>query len=419
MGALSDGTWLDAARMRRVAVVCLIVSLISIVLLFATSHGTLDFKGRPLGTDFSQVWTAGTMVWDGRAAAVWDWPSHFAVQQAFHKSTTVDLYGWHYPPPFLLIAAALATMPYLPALFVWQATTLAPLALLAQRYLGRGDGWLFIVAAPVTLVCLTHGHNGFLTALLLGGGLILLDRRPLLAGLLLGCLVYKPQFALVIPLLLLATRQWRAILGAALSSLALIALTLAIWGWPVWQAFLDSLPLTREVVIEQGRTGWEKIMSPFSAVRSWGMAIGPAYAVQSAFALGSIAATLWLALKGRPELRNAATAAAVLIATPYVLDYDFVVLMLGIAFLWKDGERHGWGSWEKNLLALAWVAPLFARAFAQATLIPLGLFTALAVLAIAVRRGLSSSASIHVREDGERSRLTASPSRHSHEASAR
>ena len=107
----------------------------------------------------------------------------------------------------------------------------------------------------------------------------------------------------------------------------------------MWQAFLDSLPLTRDVVIEQGATGWEKIMCPFAAVRSWGVAIGPAYAVQGVVTLAAIAATLWLAWQGRPALRNAAVTAAVLIATPYVLDYDYVVLLLGIAFLWKDGER--------------------------------------------------------------------------------
>jgi hypothetical protein len=388
MGVIRDGSWLDQARVRRIAWLCLAVSIIAIVALFATAHGTLDYKGRPLGTDFSQVWTAGAMVRDGRAAQVWDWPSHFAVQQAFHHSTTVDLYGWHYPPPFLLVAAALATLPYIPALILWQAATLAPFTWMAQRFLGLRDGWLFVLAAPVTLVCLTHGHNGFLTGLLLGGGLLLLDRRPFLAGLLLGCLVYKPQFALVIPLLLIVTRQWRAIVGAALSSLALIGLTLAIWGWPVWQAFLDSLPLTKHVVIEQGRTGWEKIMSPFSAVRSWGMAIGPAYVVQAIASAVAIGATLWLAWKRRPALRNAAVTAAVLISTPYVLDYDFVVLLIGIGFLWKDGEEHGWASWEKSLLALAWAAPLFARALAAATLFPLGLLTAVIVLGIAVSRGL-------------------------------
>ena len=391
MGALRDGNWLDAARVRRVAVACLLLYIIMIGLLFATANGTIDYKGRPLGTDFSQVWTAGTMVWDGRAAEVWNWPSHFAVQREFHRSASVDLYGWHYPPPFLLVAALLATVPYLAALFLWQAATLVPLACLAQRYLGRRDGWLFVAAAPVSFICIAHGHNGFLTALLLGGGLILLDKRPLAAGLLLGCLVYKPQFALLIPLLLLVTWQWRAIFGAALSSVALIAVTYAIWGWPVWQAFLDSLPLTRAVVIEQGSTGWEKIMSPFSAVRSWGMAVGPAYLVQGAASAAAIGAALWLAWTGRPGLRNAAATAAVLIATPYVLDYDFVVLLLGIGFLWKDGEQHGWGDYEKSLLALAWIAPLVARNLAGVTLFPLGLLTACIVLGIAVRRSITAS----------------------------
>ena len=392
---LRDGTWLSAERVRRIAILCLVVSAASVALLFATSSGTLDWKGRPLGTDFSQLWTAGSMVWDGRAVAVWDWPSHFAVQQQFHGSNRVDLFGWHYPPPFLLVAAALASLPYVPALIVWQAATLAPLTVMAHRFLKLRDGWLYVLAAPVTLICLVHGHNGFLTALLLGGGLLLLDRKPFAAGLLLGCLVYKPQFALVVPLLLVATRQWRAILGAATSSLALIAVTLAIWGWPVWQAFLDSLPLTREVVIEQGRTGWEKILSPFAAVRAWGLPVAPAYAVQGTFSIAAIGSTLWLASSGRPALRNAAAAAAVLIATPYVLDYDFVVLMLGIAFLWKDGEEHGWGSWEKSLLALAWTAPLLARGLAQATLIPFGLLTAIIVLAIALRRQIRASPSRH------------------------
>ena len=391
MGALRDGNWLDAARVRRVAVACLLLYIVMIGVLFATANGTIDYKGRPLGTDFSQVWTAGTMVWDGRAAEVWNWPSHFAVQREFHRSASVDLYGWHYPPPFLLVAALLATVPYLAALFLWQAATLVPLACLAQRYLGRRDGWLFVAAAPVSFICIAHGHNGFLTALLLGGGLILLDKRPLAAGLLLGCLVYKPQFALLIPLLLLVTWQWRAIFGAALSSVALIAVTYAIWGWPVWQAFLDSLPLTRAVVIEQGSTGWEKIMSPFSAVRSWGMAVGPAYLVQGAASAAAIGAALWLAWSGRPGLRNAAATAAVLIATPYVLDYDFVVLLLGIGFLWKDGEQHGWGDYEKSLLALAWIAPLVARNLAGLTLFPLGLLTACIVLGIAVRRGITAS----------------------------
>ncbi len=390
MGSLRDGTWLSAARARAVAAASLVVSIGMVAWLFLTANGTLDAHGRPLGTDFSQVYAAGRMALHGDAAKVWDWPSHFAVQQALHGSARVELYAWHYPPPFLLIAALLATLSYLPALIAWQAATLLPLTIAAQRFLGRRDGWLFVVGAPVTLICLTHGHNGFLTALLLGGGLLLLEKRPLLAGLLLGCLIYKPQFGLLLPLLLLVSRNWRAILGAGCSALILVALTLAIWGWPVWQAFIDSLPLTRHIVVEQGRAGWFKIMSPFAAMRGWGANIAAAYAVQAVFTVGAIGATLWLALRSRPALRNAAATAAALIATPYVLDYDFVVLLAGIGFLFKDGEEHGWKTWDRTLLAFAWIAPLLARTTALWTTIPLGLMSALAVLAVALLRASPS-----------------------------
>lgn len=393
MGALSSGEWLTAERASRIAFVAPLVSVAVISFMVSSSSGTLDWMGRPLGTDFSQLWTAGRMTLDGRAAEVWNWDAHRAVQLAVHGPGLKEWYGWHYPPPFLLVASALATLPYLPALVAWQAATALPFAWLMRRFTERREAWLFVLAAPVTLVCIMHGHNGFLTALLLGGGLVLLERRPYLAGLLIGCLVYKPQFALVLPLLLLALGNWRAILGAAASSLLLIGLTLAIWGWPVWQAFIDSLPLTRAIVLEAGATGWEKIMSPFAAVRSWGGPVGVAYAVQAVATLAAIAATLWLARTARPDLRNAAVTAAVLVATPYVLDYDYVVLLAGVAFLWRDATRHGWLSWEKSALALVWIAPLVARNVAAVTLVPLGLLTAILVLALAVRRRLRASPS--------------------------
>ena len=391
MGAYSTGSWLSRDRAVRIGVICGLVSIAILGLLLFTATGTLDSRGRPLGTDFSQVWTAGRMALDGHAADVWNWDRHFAVQRGFHGPALVEYYGWHYPPPFLLLAASLATMPYLAALAVWQTVTLVPLAALIRKITGRSEAWLFVLAAPVSLICIMHGHNGFLTALLLGGGLLLLEKRPFAAGLLLGCLVYKPQFALVLPLLLLVTGNWRAIAGAALSSLGLIAITYAAWGWPVWQAFIDSLPLTRRIVLEAGSTGWEKIMSPFSAIRAWGGGVELAYAIQAVATIMSIGASLWLARVGRPDLRNAAVTATVLIATPYVLDYDFVVLLAGIAFLWRDAAEHGWLSWEKTLLALVWIAPLVARNVAALTLAPLGLMTAVIVVVLAVRRGITAS----------------------------
>ena len=119
--ALATGSWVEPARIRAIALISLVITLVMIGYLLATATGTIDAWGRPLGTDFSNVWTAGRMALGGHAALAWDWPSHYAVQQAVHHDRAVPFYGWHYPPPFLLVAAALASMPYLVALAVWQA----------------------------------------------------------------------------------------------------------------------------------------------------------------------------------------------------------------------------------------------------------------------------------------------------------
>src|SRR5687767_11712677 len=160
--SLASGDWLVRDRVIPTAAISGIGSIVVLTWLFAMSNGTLDALGRPLGTDFSNVWTAGKMALDGRAAEVWSWPEHFAAQRALHGKSDVDLFGWHYPPPFLLIAAALATLAYVPALIVWQLATLAPFTWMMTRVVPRRETLLLVLAAPVTVICVAHGHNGFL-----------------------------------------------------------------------------------------------------------------------------------------------------------------------------------------------------------------------------------------------------------------
>jgi hypothetical protein len=381
-----QGQWVSARRIRVVCALLLAATILSVTALLIAAHGTLDAAGRPIGTDFSDVYAAGWMADHGQAAAAWIWPEHYKVQQAIHHSATVPFYGWHYPPPFLLIAAALATLPYLAALALWQATTLAGAALVVQHIVpGRGT-WLAVIAAPATFVCLGHGQNAFLTASLLGGGLWLLDRRPWAAGFLLGCLVYKPQFAVLLPVMLIAAGNPRAFLGAALSSLALVAVTLVLWGWPVWQAFIDSLPVTRSIVMESGETGWEKIISAFAAARAVGAPLSAAYAVQGCVSAIAIAGAAMAARWANPAVRGAAVCCAALLSTPYALDYDLVILGGAIGFLVADARARGWLTQEKSVLAIAYLAPLFGRQLAGLTLVPIALIMTIGVFAVALRR---------------------------------
>ena len=95
--------------------------------LFAKSW-IIDASGQPIHTGWGNFYAAGRLVLDGHSAAAYDWTLHHAAENALigHDSTTS--FGWHYPPPFLIIAGLLATLPYATAFVVWIAATLPALS---------------------------------------------------------------------------------------------------------------------------------------------------------------------------------------------------------------------------------------------------------------------------------------------------
>ena len=114
---------------------------------------------------------------------------------------------------------------------------------------------------------LGHARDGFLTAALFAGALTQLDRRPLIASMLIGLLAYKPQFGLLIPLVLTVSGRRHVFFAAAATVAALaLAVTLA-FGADAWSVFFVSTKFSRGVVLEQGGIGWYKIQSVFSWVR--------------------------------------------------------------------------------------------------------------------------------------------------------
>jgi len=375
LATLRDGAWLTRERVRLIALAVLAASVIGTGYLLATSDGLNDRLGRPLGTDFANVYAAGSYVLDGQAAAPFDPAKQFAREQAIFGPAT-QFYGWHYPPFFLGLAALLALMPYALSLALWQGTTLA-LYLWSVRGIAGSFAqdrllFLFALAFPAVFINLGHGHNGFLTAAIFAAALLQLDKRPIVAGILFGLLAYKPQFAMLVPLVLAATGRWRTFAAAAVTvALLTLAVTFA-FGPEVWRAFIASTKFTREVVLERGDTGWYKIQSVFSWVRMWGGGMSLAYAVQGAVSVTVAGALIWL---WRGPVTFALKAAALLIgtvlATPYSLDYDLMLLAPAIAFLAADGFARGFAPWQKTLLAALWIVPLVARSIAEATLMPL------------------------------------------------
>jgi hypothetical protein len=256
------------------------------------------------------------------------------------------------------------------------------------RRLTRDPLWLLLALAfPAVLINVGHGHNGFLTAALLGAALTVLDRRPLLAGILFGLIAYKPQFGVLIPLLLAATGRWRAFAAAGVTVAVLTLATLLAFGPEVWRAFFASGHLTRVEVLEQGGTGWHKIQSVFSMVRMWGGSVPLAYAMQGAAAAALAVALTWLwRSTAAYPLKAGALIFATILVTPYSLDYDFTVLAPAIAFLAADGFARGFGVYHKTALAMLWFMPLIARTFAENAMVPLGVPAMLLVLALVLGR---------------------------------
>ena len=400
--ALRSGDWLTPERVRLIAAALIIASAAGFMFLVVTAHGGVDLQGRPLGTDFSNVYAAGSYVWDGNTNAAFDPPQQFAREQAVFGAAT-QFYGWHYPPYFLFVAAALAWMPYGLALAVWQAVTLG-LYLLVMRGIvatslsppatatsaPRGEArysWLLLALAfPAVLINIGHGQNGFLTAALMGGALLLLDRRPIVAGILFGLLVYKPQYGLLLPIALGVSGRWKCFAAAAATVVVLTIMTTLTFGTSVWQAFLDSTQFTRTVVLEQGNTGWYKILSIFAWARMWGAPIPLAYALQGAaiVALAAALARLWRSAAPYP-LQAAALCIATILATPYSFDYDMMLLAPAIAFVAVDGLHRGFAPWEKTLLAVLWITPLVARSIAHIALVPVGVPAMIAVFVLILR----------------------------------
>jgi hypothetical protein len=302
----------------------------------------VDAQNRPIANDFVNVIAAGRLTLRGDPAAAYDWPAHKQAEVGAVGHVFENYYGWHYPPTFLFVAAALAVLPYLAAAFVWLVATLCAYAAAIAGILGWRTGALVAFGFPAALWNVTAGQNGFLTAALIGGTLGLLERQPALAGICLGFLTYKPQFGLLFPLVLIADGRWLTIVVAAAVAIVLAALSWLALGSASWEAFVHWMPITGRVVLIEGQADWSRLQSLFGLVRALGGSAQLAWTVQ---AIGSIAVAAAIVYLWRSrvafDLKAAALAAGTLVVTPYLYMYDLVVLAVAVAFLLRFALERG------------------------------------------------------------------------------
>src|SRR5579863_5133044 len=355
-------------RPRPVELVCFALILAQAVYLAASYFQGIwivapDGGGVP--SDFVNVWAAGRLALASHAAAAYDWPVHKLMEEYGVGHPFDGYFGWHYPPTFLFVAAALALLPYAPAYAAWAFGTFPAYLVAIRAIIGDRFGYLLAAAFPAILSNFIVGQNGFLTAGLIGGALVTLERRPVIAGALIGLLTYKPHLGVLFPIALIAGGHWRAFASAGIVAALITTASWAAFGGETWQAFFANIGHTSQAFLSDRLADFSKLQTAFGLTRMLGGSEPLAWMIQIIVALAA-AVAIALLWRGNPgmsrspsgrarsfEIKAAALGAGAMLATPYLYTYDLVVLAVPLAFLIRLGRTQGFLPHEVSGIGLA------------------------------------------------------------------
>jgi hypothetical protein len=256
----------------------------------------------------------------------------------------------------------LGLLPYLPAYAVWCVVGLG-LYLLAAWSGGVGrNRMLFLAAAPGVTVNVFFGQNGFLTAALLIGGLANLDRRPILSGVLFGILTIKPQFGLLVPVLLVMTARWRVIAAAVATTTVLVAVTSLWFGADIWAEYVRKvMPQQHWLLTQGGGLLLPMVSSAFVSARSVGLPLSIDWLVQAITSAAALLMVVWTFWRKRdPILSLALFVTATFLFSPWMLNYDMVVFGWVVALIRERADN----TVADDRLAIAvWALPVIMLLF--------------------------------------------------------
>jgi alpha-1,2-mannosyltransferase len=382
-----DGNWLDRRRLAIGAALLLAFELGMLAFLVAGTHGWIVPLNQPTTTDFISFYAAGALANAGTPALAYDHAAHLAAEELV-VGAGIGYQYFNYPPVFMLLCAALAPLPYLVAFVLFEGGTLLFYLLVARRILtDRGTAALIVLLAfPIVFWNFGLGQNAFLTAALFGAATLLVDRRPVVAGLLFGALCYKPQFGLMIPLALAVGGHWRVFAAAAASAAALVLASIAVFGVETWSAFVATATASPEMY-QSGRILFAGMANVFGGTRVLGAESTLAYGLQAVATVsaGIIVVAAWRRQLSLPT-RAAALAAATVVAAPLVLLYDLMLAAVAAAWLVRDRNSPAASAWEMVLLAVIYLVLLDGRTLAEEWHVPIFPLAAIGVLAIAAGR---------------------------------
>jgi hypothetical protein len=362
-----------------------------VLFLFFLTYRYFYYPDIFFASDFSHYWVAGRLAMAGEPAAVYDFPR----LQTFGQVVGGIHVGipWFNTPTFLMMVLPFSSVPYHAALFLWILATLGGYLIIIWRLAPSSQFTWLALAFPSTLLNIAYGQNGFLSVIFLGGGLVLLDRAPIAAGIFLGLMTYKPHLALLIPIALAAGRRWQTLSAMLVTSGGLIGASALLFGIDVWGAFFQKI-----MVMLGGLKGGQisaavtlpvwKMPTVLSAMKVIGADLLTAAVIQVIVGLATVAIVGWVwHSKASPAIRSAVLVLGTFLVTPYSFVYDNILLAIALAGLGWEGYTGGWLPGEKVCLSFAWIAPIYLSFYhCWLLIVPIAL-----LLIMAIRRMRSGS----------------------------
>lgn len=350
------------------------------------STGGIIRQSELWGRDFINLWTGGKLAATHAYDRLYVPDAFMAFQNEMFGP--LDRHIYSYPPPSFFLAVPLAMLPYPAALLLWLGATGALFVHAARPWCPPERGWAVLaLVTPAALLNIWEGHYGFLLGAIFLWGWRLLDQRPFLAGAVFGLLIIKPPFALLIPVVLVLRRDWRAIAGGATGGAAVALASAMVFGIDAWLSFFTH-SAGRDALIDASGTFFAKLSTSsatalFDVGASLPLVIA-GHALVAALGLGLVVVATVKRMP-TPELAMLVATATFLIL-PYGLAYDLTASSIGA---WLVMRRSAVASVDFWLGATGFVAPLLGLMLAIAGL-PL-MPAMLAALAIAQYRiGLKS-----------------------------
>jgi hypothetical protein len=284
----------------------------------------------PRFTDFFALWSYAKIASAHPVAELYDFATLHARQVQLGMDPA-DQSPFPYPPTFMLLLWPLRLLPYEAAHVAWLAGTLALFVWAVWGTCSRSPlGVLGAIVAPASVVNIYCGQSGFLAAALLTAGIRLAATRPIVAGLLIGLLSYKPQLGLLAPIALAAAGLWPAFRAATATVLGLAVAATLVFGWSAWPAWVSVLPAYSHWFDQRGPESLKFMPTVMGNLRMAGVSPPIASGAQAIVAIAAAVLVARCFRRNPGRLAAAALLVGTILATPHAFFYELPMVMAAV-----------------------------------------------------------------------------------------